>query len=118
MRSNFTPFDEVEAHRHSILPGSECYRITRIQHDANLETGESTVILHLAHRESGERRVLSFTGGGCDHPLKHCIGLYLMDIRYRGWEDLGVEVGEFYEEGGVLFHARDVRDITDETPVA
>jgi hypothetical protein len=118
MRSNYTPFDEVAAHRHPILLGSEYYRISRIQHDANLESGVSILILHLLHRETGERRVLSFTGGGCDHPLKHCIGLYLMDIRYRGWEDLRVEVGEFYEEGGVFFYATDVRDITDETPVA
>jgi|ERR1035441_783807 hypothetical protein len=118
MRSNFTPHAEIEAHRHPILPGSENYRITRIQHDANLESGESAVILHLAHRKTGERRVLSFTGGGCDHPLKHYYGLYLLDIRYRGWEDLRVEVGEFFEEGGVYFHATDVRDITHETQVA
>jgi hypothetical protein len=31
---------------------------------------------------------------------------------------LRVEVGEFFEEGGVYFHATDVRDITHETQVA
>jgi hypothetical protein len=115
---NGTPFDEIKVHRHPILSNSERYRLTRIQHDANLETGDSTIVLHLAHRETGERRVFSFTGGGCRHPLADCIGLYLMDIRYRGWEDLRVEVGEFYEEGGVFFYARDVREITAETPAA
>ena len=79
-----------------------------------LETGDSTLVLHLAHRETSERRVLSFSGAGCDHPLKHSYGLYLLDIRYRGWEGLRVEVGEFFEEGGIYFHAAEVRDVTSE----
>ena len=118
MRSDYTSHPEIEAHRHPVLPGSEHYRITRIQHDADLDSGESTVVLHFAHRETGERRVLSFSGAGCDHPLMHYYGLYVLDIRYRGWEDLRVEVGEFFEEGGVYFHAADVRDVTAEFPVA
>jgi hypothetical protein len=115
MRDHYTPHAEIEAHRHPVLPGSEHYRITRIQHDADLESGQSTLVLHLAHRQTGERRVLSFTGAQCDHLLAHHYGLYLLDIRHRGWESLRVEVGEFFEDGGVYFYAADVRDITHES---
>lgn len=113
MRPDFTAIEEIEAHRHPLLADAHRFQILRIQHDANLESGDSTLVLRLRHRETHTERVLSFTGVICDHPLMHCIGLYMMDMRYRGWDNLRIEVGECFEDGGVIFRAKDVRDITD-----
>lgn len=62
MRDHYTPDSEIHAHRHPILPDSENYRITRIRQDIDVESGRSTLVLHLAHRDTGVKRVLSFTG--------------------------------------------------------
>jgi hypothetical protein len=115
MRSalEFTPFEEVEQHRHAILPDSHRYSLLRARYDIRLDGGESSVTLDLQHNTTGERRRLRFEGATVSHALDQLYGLYILDIRYRGWEQ-AVEVGEAFEEGGVFFHARTVRDVTAE----
>jgi len=110
----FTPFDEVEQHRHPILPDSERYRLVRAHYDIRYDGGDSNVTLYLQHQETAETRCLLFAGATLRHPISEVHGLYILDIRYRGWE-LSVEVGEYFEDGGVFFHARSVRDITSQT---
>ena len=115
MRSalEFTPFEEVEQHRHPVMPDSHRYELLRARYDIRYDGVESTVTLDLRHRDTGECRRLRFEGAGAGHALSNLCGLYILNIRYRGWES-GVEVGEYYEEGGVFFHARSVRDVTSE----
>jgi hypothetical protein len=115
MRSafEFTPFDEVEQHQHPILPDSQLYRLIRARYDLRYDGGDSSVTLDLQHNETAATRRLLFEGVLLRNPLSDVYGLYILDIRYRGWE-LGVEVGEYFEEGGVFFHARNVRDVSSQ----
>lgn len=115
MRSalEFTQFDEVEQHRHPILPDSQHYRLIRARYDIRYDGSESSVVLDLQHKDTGGTRRLRFDGASISRTLEQPYGLYILDIRYRGWE-LGVEVGEYFEEGGVYFHARSVRGISAE----
>ena len=107
----FTPFDEVKQHRHPILPDSHCYRLVRALYDIRYDGGDSSVTLDLQHDDTAEMRRLLFEGVSLRNPLSEVYGLYILDIRYRGWE-LTVEIGEYFEEGGVFFHARSVRDVS------
>ncbi len=120
MRSSlhFTPFEEVEQHRHPILLDSQQYRLIRAIYDIRYDGGDSSVSLDLQHDDTTETRRLLFDCVTLRDPLSEVYGLYILDIRYRGWE-FGVEVGEYFEEGGVFFHARSVREVSphsDEEP--
>jgi hypothetical protein len=112
---DYTPIAEVNANRHPILVDSEQYQIVRCAYDFNRETGENTIMLTLAHRTNQTRRRLRFTGVSCNHSLDGCIGVYILDTSYRQWEKrVRVEVGEFYEDGGVYFRAASVEEMAAE----
>ena len=114
-----TPMTEVDAHRHPVLPNSERYEVVRYVYDFDHENGTHTITLTLVHRSTGERRCLRFSGVSCDHPLRHCEGLYIVDTSYRQWEQrVRIEVGECFEEGGVYFLAESVEDISAHSPVS
>jgi hypothetical protein len=102
----------MDANRHPILADSEKYEIVRFQYDLSYESGENTIVLTMVHRVTGDRRCLRFMGVSSSHPLTGCIGIYIVDTAYRQWEKrVRVEVGEFYEDGGVYFLAESVEEV-------
>jgi hypothetical protein len=114
-----TPIAEVDANRHPVLPESERYQIARCVYDFDAEGGESSITLTLVHRQTGDRRRLRFAGVSCSHPLAGYYGLYIVDTSYRQWERrVRVEVGEFFEDGGVYFLAESVEEIPAEPGAA
>jgi hypothetical protein len=107
----FTPIDEIESHRHPILPLSEQFEIVRFQYDFNREVGENTIALTMVHRQSKQRKCLRFAGVTCSHPLSGQIGIYILDTAYRQWDrSAKIEVGEYFEDGGVYFFAESVEE--------
>lgn len=107
-----TPIAEVDANRHPVLPDSERYEVTRCVYDFDYEDGKSTITLALLHRQTGERRCLRFVGVSCSHPLSGYHGIYILDTSYRQWERrVRIEVGEFFEDGGVYFLAESVEEM-------
>ena len=116
-----TPIAEVDANRHPVLPDSERYEIARCVYDFDFEGGASTITLTLTlvHRQTGDRRRLRFAGVSCSHPLSGYHGLYILDTGYRQWERrVRVEVGEFFEDGGVYFLDESVEEVPDAEPGA
>lgn len=114
-----TPIAEVDANRHPVLPNSEQYEIVRCAYDFDSEGGEHTVTLTMVHRQTGDRRRLRFAGVACFHPLSDHYGIYVLDTGYRQWEQrVRIEVGEFFEDGGVYFLAESVEEISAEPNAA
>jgi hypothetical protein len=110
-----TPIAEVDANRHPILPNSERYKIVRCVYDFDQEHGQNTITLTMVHRETGDRRCLQFSGVSCAHPLQGYYGIYVLDTSYRQWEmRVRIEVGEFYEDGGVYFLAESVEELSSQ----
>jgi hypothetical protein len=113
-RNLLTTFAEVDANRHPILPDSERYEIVRYIREVNIESGMNTITLTLIHRQTGERKCLRFDGVSHSHPLMGCTGLYIVDTSYRQWEQrVRIEVGEYFEDGGVYFQAESVEEIPE-----
>src|SRR5579872_2607401 len=109
---HFTPIAEVAAHRHPILPNSERFEITRFVYDFNREAGESSITLTLVSQDTGERKCLRFSHVRCRHPLEGYFGIYILDTSYRQWQrDVRIEVGEYFEDGGVYFYAESVEEL-------
>jgi len=105
-----TPNDEIDQHRHPVLPESEHYHLIRARYDIRYDGSDSSITLDLQQNNTGERRRLVFDAVVIHRLLGEPYGIYIMDIRYRDGE-FGVEVGEYYEEGGVFFYASDARDV-------
>src|SRR5262245_8469249 len=112
---SYTPIEEIDAHRHPILPNSQDYDVVRCIYDFDQEHNQNSVTLTLVDRVSGDRRCLRFSGVKCEHPLKGCPAVYILDVRHRQWDRIRVEVGEFYEEGGVCFLAETVEIVESVT---
>jgi hypothetical protein len=124
--------EEIVQHRHAVWPEGTSFSVTRVQCDValGLPAGDSSqfhaalglplggaasfVTLFLCSHISGERRVLRFSDVCCVRDLlADGRSFYIMDLTFRRWEHVGVEVGAFTEGGEVSFYARDVEDITD-----
>lgn len=109
-----TPAAEVEAHRHPIFPDSERYEIVRYVYDFDREANHSVITLTFLSEQTKQRKCLRFSGVRCDHPLSGYFGLYILDTKYRQWQaDVRIEVGEYYEEGGVYFYAASVEEVVE-----
>lgn len=109
-----TSLVEVNSNRHPILRDSENYQIVRCTYDFDHERNDNTITLTLVHRMNGERKRLQFTGVTCDHPLSQNDGIYILDTQYRQWEkSKRIEVGEYFEDGGVYFYAEGVEEVED-----
>jgi hypothetical protein len=110
------PTDEIDAHRHPILPNSERFEILRFVYDFDREAGENTITLTLVSRDTADRKTLRFSGVRSTHPLADYFGIYVVDTSYRQWDrDARIEVGEYFEDRGVYFYAKSVEEVPTPT---
>lgn len=109
---HFTSIAEVDTYRHPILPNSERFEIVRFLYEFDREMGQSSITLTLVSRDTAERKCLRFSQIRCSHPLERYFGIYILDTAYRQWErEIRIEVGEYYEDGGVYFYAESVEEL-------
>ena len=104
--------DEINKHRHHILPDAESFRVVFIQFTQDFEARRSSILLRVRNEQAGETVSLCFTNPTFDTSpflyLQDASGLYIMKTSYLGWDPRqAVEVGD-WDDGLPLFWAETV----------
>ena len=109
--------EEINAHRHGILPDPENYRIVAIRCEQDIETSSSSLALRIRNQNTGHTCWLHFPNPkyNCDpfYQFFDWTGLYLMTTSHLGWsKDQRIEVGD-WDGDPPVFWAEDVELIEE-----
>ena len=104
--------NEINAHRHPVLPDAESYRVVAIRFEHDYDTQRSSLALRIRNEETGDTCSLQFTNPAFNSDpfieLRDATGLYLMTTTHLRWDrSQQIEVGD-WDGGPPLFWAEDV----------
>ncbi len=115
------PWRELNEHVHPLLPDPERYELIHASFDIDPDMQTVTAVrLTLRSKDKQTIRTFEFSGfSSPDHgplqlPVPYGRGIKLIDITYRQWSNLKVEVLHNYEEAPAMFWASSVREITQQ----
>jgi len=105
--------DEINAHRHSVLPEAELYRVTAIRFEQDLDVHQARLSLRVRNKKTGEVCSLQFSNPVFNSDpfmdLRDTTGLYLMTTDHLGWDPAQrIEVGD-WDGNPPLFWAEEVK---------
>jgi hypothetical protein len=117
MNQSLTP-EELEQHRHALIRNDRDLRIIRYEIDVDPDPQRVTQIVLFLKSSAGKIRRFQFTNpvihfgplqipGGLQHGP-----IFIVDIRFKGWETMKVEVGSDAEDRPTFFFAERVEEIT------
>lgn len=110
--------EELEKHRHTLIRNDRDLQIIRYEIDVDPDSQRVTQIVLSLRSSTGKVRRFRFTNPVIHFgPLQIPGGLesgpiYIVDIRFKGWETMKVEVGSDAEDRPTFFFAEKVDEIT------
>jgi hypothetical protein len=109
--------EELEKHRHSLIRSDRDLRVIRYEIDIDPDSQRITQIVLSLRSSTGKVRRFRFINPVVHFgPLQIPDGLnhgpiYIVDVRFKGWETMKVEVGSDADDRPTFFFAESVEEI-------